>query len=292
MKKLLKGAAALVLLLLLAGGSFFGWASFRTNKDLHTIFPNRIEGMDSLVAVADIALGERIVQVRNGCIDCHGADLGGREFINDPAMGVYNSANLTPAGLQYWTNDEIAQAIHWGIGRDGRPLRFMPALEFNALSKQDLAAVIAYLRSLPPVERSRGPLEIGPLAKVLYATGNVPALLSTFVLDLNRDFNTKPVEEPSVAFGEYLAKSACIGCHNPQFSGGAIPGAPPEWAHARSIRLGGKDVWTEEQFIATMRTGISPTTGEEMKFPMPVAMVKNMNDVELRALYAYLSSLN
>jgi mono/diheme cytochrome c family protein len=291
MVKLLKWVGILAGLLVIAVGGLLTWAHFNVEKDRNRVFAEKVSGMDSLVAVADVALGERIVNVRNGCIDCHATDLAGRTFLSDPAMGSYHSANLTPYGLKEWTNDEIANAIHFGIGRDGKPLQFMPALEFNALSKQDLASVIAYLRQLPEVERDRQPITIGPLAKVLYSFDQIPALLSTYYLDLNKDFSTKPVEAPTKEFGSYLANSACIGCHNPQFSGGPIQGAPPEWAAAADIRFGTKGDWTEEKFMQCMLSGVSPTTGETMKFPMPVNIVKNMNETELKALWAYLSTL-
>jgi len=290
MNRIVKVVSSMLAILIVAAGSFYAWAHLKTSAALEHRFDLSVQGMDQLVAAADRALGERIVRVRNGCVDCHGADLAGRVFLEDPAMGTYAGANLTPYALKSWTNDEIGRAIHLGIGRGGQALRFMPAFEFHALSKEDVAAVVAYLRTVPPVERPSLPVKIGPLARILFATGQLPALLSTFFLDTSKGFREKPAEAATADFGEYLAVSGCIGCHGQDFAGGPIPGAPPEWIAAADIRLG-RTGWTQEVFLKAMQTGITPTTGEKMRFPMPTDLLMNMNETELRALYAYLVTL-
>lgn len=67
-------------------------------------------------------------------------------------------------------------------------------------------------------------------------------------------------------------------------------GAPPEWAPASDIRLSQNSVWTEENFFKAMREGISPVTGNQIGMPMPIALTKQMNDVELKALWLYLKT--
>jgi hypothetical protein len=228
--------------------------------------------------------------VRAGCPDCHGADLGGKAFIDDPAMGTIHSANLTPAGLAAWTDDEIGRAIRHGIAKDGRALFFMPATDFNGLSGGDLASVVAYLRTLPPVERARGTTTLGPVGKLLVATDQIPIAFTADAIDHTKGFAAKPVETASAEFGHYLAQ-ACTGCHTAAFTGGPIQGAPPDWAPAADLTTRGLAGWTEGDFVRTMRTGIDPK-GAKLRAPFPVAMTSQMSDVELQALWAFLRTVN
>jgi mono/diheme cytochrome c family protein len=72
----------------------------------------------------------------------------------DPATPVV-AANLTPdpeTGIGLWTDHELARAIRRGRGRDGRRLRGdHPAAYYSIMSDEDVAALIAYLRSLRPI---------------------------------------------------------------------------------------------------------------------------------------------
>jgi mono/diheme cytochrome c family protein len=125
------------------------------------------------------------------------------------------------------------------------------------------------------------------LAKVLFSLGKLPMLASSHIIDFQAPMNQKPEEAPTREFGSYLANSACMGCHGPQFAGGPIPGAPPEWPPAADIRLGQNKIWTEESFISAMRTGVSPRASQPIRPPMPIALTKQMNDMELKALWLF-----
>ena len=65
------------------------------------------------------------------------------------------AANITShptLGLGNWTDDEIKRAITQGISRNGRMLLpFMPFSLYAKMEPSDLDAVVAYLRSLPPM---------------------------------------------------------------------------------------------------------------------------------------------
>jgi mono/diheme cytochrome c family protein len=97
------------------------------------------------------------------CMDCHTErkpgeptklGAGGKPFFGP--WGISVSANLTPdksTGLGDWTDAEIERAIRSGIARDGRKLSPpMPFAAYEHLSADDMAALVAYLRSLPAVE--------------------------------------------------------------------------------------------------------------------------------------------
>jgi mono/diheme cytochrome c family protein len=248
-------------------------------------------GIREAVSSAPVELGQRIVDIRNACSDCHGKDLGGFTFANDGFVGKLQGPNITSAALKDWSDDEIAVAIRYGIGRDGRPLIMMPAHDYQHMAKEDLAAVIAYLRTVPAVDRKIGPPELGPGAKLLYAAGKLPTLLPVELVDHSRGFAQKPVEDATAEFGQYLAVTACAGCHGSEYKGGPVPGAPPDWAPASSLRLGADARWTQASFTQTMRSGKSALDGHDLRMPMPVELAKKMSDAEVGALWSYLSTL-
>lgn len=242
------------------------------------------------VVKADIELGKRIVTVRNGCVDCHGEDLSGAKIMENGAMGSIYGANITPYGLKDWTDEEVATAIRYGIHKTGRSLRAMPSFEFASLSKGDIAAIIAYLRSVPEVQKPSHQNTYGPMARVLATTGQMPFMFPAFEIDMNQGFADKPVEGPTLEFGQYLAGS-CIGCHGQFYQGGKIPGGDPAWPPASNIRLGANPLWTEASFQQFIETGVSPVSGQQIRPPMPVYLLQKMNDMEKAALWSYLSSL-
>jgi mono/diheme cytochrome c family protein len=125
----------------------------------------------SAAQAADNAVdrGKYLVTIA-GCNDCHtpGYFLGKPDFAHAlsgsdvgftiPGLGAFLGRNLTPdkeTGLGNWTDDEIITALTRGIRRDGRKLApIMPWQELAALSPDDAKAIVAYLRSLPPVNHA------------------------------------------------------------------------------------------------------------------------------------------
>jgi mono/diheme cytochrome c family protein len=113
-----------------------------------------------------IARGKYLVNIA-GCNDCHtpGYFLGkpdtarflaGSEVgLEIPGLGVFHGPNLTPdnaTGLGNWTDAQIVAALQKGERPDGRMLApIMPWQVFANLTKQDVDAIVALLRSLPPV---------------------------------------------------------------------------------------------------------------------------------------------
>jgi mono/diheme cytochrome c family protein len=100
-----------------------------------------------------IARGERFGHL---CAGCHAADesppMEGRDFLQDaPPIGTFYAPNLTPIHLSEWTDGEIIRAIREGVHRSGRSLLIMPSTTFRNLSDEDVQAIVAYLRSQPPV---------------------------------------------------------------------------------------------------------------------------------------------
>ena len=237
--------------------------------------------------------GDHLAHIR-GCADCHGEDGGGKEFFSDPPMAVLWASNLTAGeggiGGSY-TDGDWDRAVRHGIGPDDRPLMFMPSHEFWPLSDDDLAALIAHYRGLPAVDRETPDPEIGPLGRVLYLTGQIP-LVPAELIDHEAVRPPAPPVGPTVEYGAYLV-TGCTGCHGPGLSGGRIPGGDPNWPPAKNITpddatgIGG---WSFDDLDTALRTGVRPN-GSTLHPLMPIQATRHLTDVEMEALYAYLTSL-
>ncbi len=258
--------------------------------DSHQTYTSASFDLGDVVRNADLQLGHRIYHVRGGCVDCHGVDLAGAKLMEDPAMGSIHGANLTPFNLKAWSDEEIVRAIRYGVHRTGRSLQFMPSFDYEKMSLSDIGAVVAYLRSVPSVDRPSHANQMGPVLKVLSFIRQVPALFPAQSIDQSQGFATKPMEAPTVEFGQYLAH-ACAGCHGAEFKGGKIPGGDPSWPAASNIRLGANSAWNESAFKSMLVTGVSPTSGQKLRAPMPIALLAQLNETEQTALWRYLSSL-
>ena len=167
---------------------------------------------------------------------------------------------------------------------------FMPSYEYTQLSHEDMAALIAYSKSVPAVEEPAEPFKIGPLGRVLYLAGELPLIPAEEV-----DHSLKPANPTPAAtaeYGEYLA-SSCKGCHGPGMSGGPIPGVPPDWPLAANLTTheSGLDGWTFEDFKQTLRTGKTPDGKELNPMYMPWQYVAESPDRDLEALWKYLQKI-
>jgi mono/diheme cytochrome c family protein len=228
------------------------------------------------------------------CIDCHGTDFSGRLVVDDPMIGKLYGTNLTTgrgSAILEYTDIDLDKAIREGINPNGKPLRFMPSQEYYNLSDPDVDAIIAYIRSLPPVDNEIPKQKIGPLTRILYTLGELE-LLAAEVIDHSGVRPPAPEPGPTQEYGDYLARNACIGCHGPGLSGGRIPGSPPDWPLARNISPdpeSGIGKWTKADFYRAMREGVRPD-GESINELMPWQATRNMTDIELDALWEYLQS--
>src|SRR5687767_9362569 len=238
---------------------------------------------------ASIARGEHVATVR-GCVECHGAGFAGNTIVDQPMIGRVAGPNLTLGGrgaeldVRDWE-----RAVRHGVRRDGKPLLFMPSNEFTVLTDDDLSAVIAYARSVPPVRRTAPSSYAGPMLRLMYVAGKIE-LLPANEIDHRREHEARLVARPSASYGKYLA-SGCTGCHGDRFSGGRIPGAPPEWGPAANITPAGIGKWTATDFANALRTGRRPDGSAIDSTLMPIKLLRHMDDVELAALYAYLRTV-
>jgi len=259
-----------------------------------------------------LARGEYIVENLSGCFDCHadrdwtkddapiveGTKAGGQpNFPLKDLPGQVYPPNISPdkeTGGGNWTDDQFARAIREGIGNDGRTLfPFMPYENFRSMSDEDLASVIVYLRSLPPVKRSVPKTEL--IFPVKYLIRSAPQPLDAPV--------APPDQSTPVKRGEYLVTlGGCRDCHTPQDSngqriatldlgGGFLLRGP--WPDVASQNLtqdpSGIPYYDESLFLETIHTG--KVKARSLSRIMPWWTYRGLKDEDLKDIFAYLKTV-
>lgn len=255
-----------------------------------------LDGVD-LNAIATeraIARGEHLVKTFYVCAECHGTDFGGGVMVDDPAIGKLLGPNITMgtgSRTLTYTAADWDRTVRHGIKPTGRATP-MPSMDFFSMSDRELADIVSYIRSLPPVNKEVPPVSLGPLGKVLVATGKLPLSADIHPTKHQIDHAPRPPEAGANAtFGKHLAQT-CSGCHGQSFGGGPIVGGPPDWPPAANLTPTGLVDWTYADFVRAMKEGISKN-GVALREPMASIpkFGRNMTDIELQALWAYLKDL-
>lgn len=240
---------------------------------------------------AGLAIGQHWAEIH--CQACHGEDLGGNmEFFDDPDLGYVDAPNLTSGRGGFGataTDADWVRAIRHGVKKNGNSVFIMPSNDFYYLSDADLGGVIAYLKSVPPVDRETRARNLKPFAKVLYALGAFGNLLYAETIE-HAVRPASPAMGVTAEYGQYLANAhGCPSCHGPQMNGGqpSEPGAP----FAPNLTPGGELLtWTEADFIKTLREGVTPS-GHQLSDAMPWQGMGKLTDDELKAVWLYLQAL-
>ncbi|MEQ9374753.1 MAG: cytochrome c [Imperialibacter sp.] len=239
---------------------------------------------------AVLARGAHLVAIK-ACDDCHGPNLGGKIFLDDPLLGRIVSSNLTSGKggrpSDYGVVDWL-KALRHAVNQEGKPLLFMPSHEIVQLSKADIVAILSYLQTIPPVDSDLPSHDIRFLGRILTHFDKVP-LLPVDMIDHNMGWPKEVEENVSAAFGKYLV-AVCTGCHRENLKGGGpiAPGLPPVADITSTGRAG---QMTEEQFMNTLRTGITPEGRTLDPKEMPWPTTSKYTETELKAIYAYLKSI-
>ncbi len=261
-------------------------------------------------AAPDPKLVERGQYIANaaGCLTCHtgmgpkGPDManpgaGGLEM-PDPA-GTWRTPNITSdkaSGIGSWTDAQIAAAIREGVRPDGAQLyAIMPYMNFNRMTDADVTALVAFLRSIKPVEKV-----VAPNGKDL----KFPKLA------MQKPANAPDVTGDPVKHGEYMSSiMLCNHCHwtpdahmapiaDKMFAGGldmTIPAFGTGKVYARNITSDqetGIGKWTEDQIFTTIKTMVKPD-GKMISPPMMLLQRgwSQLDDKDLKAVAAYVHQL-
>jgi mono/diheme cytochrome c family protein len=259
--------------------------------------------MNRLIQVEDKAIlidpsAARIEQGRylfstRGCADCHGSDGGGRTVIDAGGLHVV-SPNLTrgaQSATAHYRIEDWVRTLRHGVKPSGRPVLIMPSEDYNRLSDDDVAALIAYLRQLPPVDGRQAQITLPLTVRLMYALGKVKDAAEK--IDHSLPPSAPVPAAVTVAHGAYVANT-CINCHGQHLSGGRIPGGPPDWPPAANLTPGKGSAMVRypgaDAFIAMLRSGRRPD-GSAINPLMPCGSLREMNEVDARALHLYLTTL-
>jgi cytochrome c553 len=277
---ILSGLLTLILALV-SGTAALGLYKYYTPK--HTPAPQlTIEGTPE-----QIARGEHLAGAF--CVACHSTTgdfpmSGGFDLAKDIQiqLGSFVSSNLTPAGpLQNYSDGEIFRALRQNVDENGHRLMIMGGTNVRRISDEDMKAIVAFLRSQQPVENEtpNPPDRPNFTALLIFGAGLFPdqALITEEIV--------APEKAATVEYGAFMMSYLdCTGCHGDDLSGGTSDLGPK----GPSLHVV-KD-WTEEEFINTLRTGVAPN-GDELGELMPWKPTGRLDDTELGALYAYITSL-
>lgn len=267
-----------------------------------------------------LARGEYLANNVSGCIDCHSkrdfskysgpvvpGTEGGGGMLFDEKIGLPGkiyARNITPdneTGIGTWTNEDIIKAMTQGINKKGDTLfPIMPYPHLNRMAKDDIMAIIAYLRTLKPIRNKIADRQLMvPIGMIYPAKYLQPSI----------DGNVRPLETDKVKYGEYLATMAdCATCHSPLTQQG--PDMTRMFAGGYPFDLGtfkvvsanitpdtatGIGNWTEAQFLQKFtqykeEASYNFNPGKENTI-MPVSLLAHMKEDDLKAIYAYLRSV-
>lgn len=272
----------IVILLLLIGGTLYvlGGSALHADPELAD------EALDTTADSTTLARGWHIINT-HGCTDCHDANLGGKVLVDAPPFMAVAS-NLTPGrgGIgQSYTDADWERAIRHGIRPNGEELIIMPSAAYTFLSDDDLGAVIAYLKSIPPVDNELPKTHLNPLGRLLAGAGMLKTEYE-MIDHSRRHIAVAPPVAPTAEYGAY--KTALCGyCH-----GADLRGAPPlDPAAPPGPDLLAVKAWTQDQFFQMMRTGVAPGGRNVSPEFMPWPEFAKLTDVELQAIYAQIQTL-
>ncbi len=306
--KILKWTTIVLLLIICV---FFAFVFSQQSKVYDAPYPNITAVKDSLV----LERGKYLIYGPAHCSGCHSplenleaitagehAPLEGGLLFDLPIAKIY-TPNITSdetTGIGKHTDQQIARALRYGVGHDGKALfDFMP---FHNLSDDDLQAIISYLRTMQPVRKEIPKNEYTLLGKIVYAMAIRPVGPEAGV-----PVEKSVIRDSTAKYGQYLANyvANCRGCHsNRDLQTGAYIGEYYAGGFAMpSMIQPGKAVvspnlttdpktgkianWTEQKFIERIRQGKIVPLSE-----MPWSQFQQMSDSDLKAIYAYLKTLD
>lgn len=286
MKLLLKWTTRLVLVLAVAVAAFVGYIYYASSREMSRVYAITVPSIQIPTDRASIARGKYLVQHVSPCVVCHASDLGGKVVEDNVLMGRLVGPNLTKGrgGLGATLSDQdFVRALLHGVKPDGRSVRFMPAADFR-FSQADLGAIIAYVKSVPPVDRELPSLSIGPMARALGLFVDFPMAAASKIDHANVTFEQPPAPNDSAAGSYIVATAGCRACHGSDFTGGGGP--PPGASNITPVGIGN---WTEQDFLTALREHKRPN-GSRINDAMP-RTYGQMTDDDLKKIYAYLKTV-
>ena len=266
-----------------------------------------------------LAHGEYLVRHVTGCTDCHsmrdwryfagpvipGTEGEGGEHwsAKDGLPGDIYAKNITPVGIGDWTDGELIRAFTEGVAKDGTALfPLMPYQHFAHLAQEDVYDIVAYIRSLQPLQKATPERKLKFPMNLIVKT--IPKMAEPMAV---------PDSSDTLAYGKYLVSIApCSDCHTPMDDKGQpIPGMDfaggftmlvPSGGTVRSANITpdpetGIGNWTKEAFVERFKMYDSPdarmmeVARGSFNTVMPWTEFAGMSEYDLGAIYEYLRTV-
>lgn len=250
------------------------------------------------------------------CVDCHSKrdwskfagpidsnSIGGGGELFDESVGFPGDVhvpNITPYNLSNWTDGELFRAITCGVRKNGAAIfPLMPWPYYSKLSRDDIYAVMSYIRTLKPVKSSYPPSKL-----------NFPLNIIVHTMPQKADLGKLPDPADTLKYGAYLVQAAaCKECHSQDNNGKLLAGL--EFAGGHPFKVNGVTVmsanitadketgignWTKEMFIARFKAFSNAKDAGSVKAGdfqtiMPWWGYSGMTENDLGAMYAYLKTI-
>ncbi|MBS1524390.1 MAG: c-type cytochrome [Bacteroidetes bacterium] len=311
MKKFLKWFAWVIVVIIVIIGGVITYVV--------TALPNvgQAENINVDKSPEHVARGKYLVQHIVPCTDCHSpriwdrfagpidtTRLGAGGEVFDQSVGFPGHVvvpDITPAKLKDWTDGELLRTFTTGVKKDGSAIfPMMPWPYFSKMDRRDAYDIIAYIRSLKPIDADY------PKAKL-----DFPLNILVHTMPKKATFGTRPDPADTVKYGAYLVQiAACKFCHTQDHNGDLIPGMDFAGGRAfgmpnnRTVRTAnitpdkatGIGNWTKDMFLARFHAFKDPSKAAKIgptdfQTIMPWYVYAGMTDQDLSAIYAYLRTV-
>lgn len=265
-----------------------------------------------------IARGEYLANHVTVCMDCHSQrdwsrfsgppvagtlGRGGEKFDQTQGLpGIYYAKNITPSSIGRYTDGELFRVITTGVTKEGKALfPLMPYPFYGKMDPEDIKSIIAYLRTLKPIEHD-----------VPESKSDFPMNIIVNTLPVKASFSKLPEKSDTIAYGGYLVNAAsCVDCHTPFEKGKYVEGMEfaggrefpfPDGSVARSANItpdkdNGLGEWDADTFVSIFKARSDSATLQSVIQPgefnsiMPWTMYGKMEEGDLRAIFAYLKTI-
>jgi mono/diheme cytochrome c family protein len=312
MKKLFKILGVLVLILVLVVGGLLTYVSVAL-PDVGDAPELKVDRTPER-----IERGRYLATSVSVCVDCHSIrdfskfsgpiaegtfGKGGQRFDQSLGFpGVYYSKNITPYGIERYTDGELYRVITTGVNKDGRAMfPVMPYLYYGKMDPEDIYSIIAYLRTLEPIE-----------SDVPDGKSDFPMNFIINLLPQKGEPTQRPESSDILAYGKYMVgASGCVECHTQVKQGQIIPELSfgggrefgfPDGSVLRSSNISpdmatGIGSWSKQAFVARFKMyadssyQIPAVQPGEFNTIMPWTMYAHMTTEDLEAIYEYLRTV-
>ncbi|MBL7871158.1 MAG: cytochrome C [Cyclobacteriaceae bacterium] len=265
-----------------------------------------------------IERGRYLAHTVTVCMDCHSKrdwskfsgpltegtlGMGGDVFDQSMGLpGVFYARNITPAGIQRYTDGELFRVITTGVTKEGRAMfPLMPYPYYGRMDKEDIYSIISYVRSIPA--RENAVPDSRPDFPMNFILNTIPQKAAN---------GTLPPKTDLLAYGAYLTNAAgCVECHTQVDKGRIIPevrfgggrefqfpdGSVVTSANITPDKETGIGSWTKELFVQRFKAYadstyvVEPVAVGEFNTIMPWTMYGQMKSEDLEAIYAYLKTV-